>query len=54
MDVPAHSDSEPPAGGQQPARKVDWPAVVGAAVIALVVVLMAVLHLAGVVGPGAH
>lgn len=53
MSTPAHHHPhDTPA--DDPARRVNWPAVIFAAVIGLVVVVMVVLHLIGAVGPGAH
>lgn len=37
-----------------PAGRVNWPTVIFAAVIGLLVVVMVLLHLIGAVGPGAH
>ena len=46
---PEHDETPTP-----PRRSTDWAAVVVVAVIATLLVVMVVLHLTGVVGPGAH
>lgn len=52
MSAPHHNQHGGPADNT--ARRVNWPAVIFAAVIGLLLAVMVVLHLIGAVGPGAH
>ena len=56
--LPSHPDTDGDSGSRPehgpPRAKRRWASVVWVAVVVAVVVAMVVLHLAGVVGPGAH
>lgn len=57
-ELPSHPDTDNHTGGgprRGPASGTPrWVAVVGVIVAIVAVALVAVLHLAGVIGPGAH
>jgi hypothetical protein len=56
-DLPAHPDSPGEGAGPDDAALTGGPrrkAVIGIAVAVVLAVLMLVLHLAGVFGPGSH
>ena len=54
MDLPAHPESDE-AGVRPPTdRAVDWTGVIVIAVIGALLTVIVILHLTGVVGPGAH
>lgn len=53
LDLPSH----PEADGERPdpgSTTTSWSTVLGFVVVGVVVVVMAILHLTGVVGPMAH
>jgi hypothetical protein len=53
MDLPSHPDTDDSAGAATPAARANWPARVLVGLIIALVALVIVLHLTGVVGPGA-
>ena len=53
MDLPSHPDTDDSAGAPAPASRTSWPARVLIGLIVALVALVIVLHLTGVVGPGA-
>jgi hypothetical protein len=52
---PPYPDSaETDAGAERDQGTPRWKTVLGIAVAAIVIIVLAYLHLAGIVGPGAH
>ncbi|MGH9119114.1 MAG: hypothetical protein ACRD0A_14900 [Acidimicrobiales bacterium] len=54
MTPPAHPEDDDAPPGSRPARTLDRTAVAVLVVVAALLALMVILHLSGVVGPGAH
>jgi hypothetical protein len=54
MDPPSHPESEDTATDRKPATPVDWGSWVVVAIVIALVAVIVILHLTGVVGPGAH
>lgn len=54
MDLPPHPESEDSATDRKPVTPVGWGTRVVVAVVIALVALIVILHLTGVVGPGAH
>jgi hypothetical protein len=57
-DMPSHSETEEDArggsdGGPAPSTP-RWVPMVGIVIVAALIVLIVVLHLTGVIGPGSH
>jgi len=54
MEPPSHPEADDSAHGPSAPTKVNWVAVLVVGAIAALVILIVVLHLLGVLGPGAH
>ena len=54
MDPPSHPESEDTATDRKPATPVGWGSWVVVAIVIALVAVIVILHLTGVVGPGAH
>jgi len=54
MELPSHPDSEEAPSHRKQSRPADRMSVVVFVVIGALLALMVLLHLTGVVGPGAH
>jgi hypothetical protein len=56
VDLPTHPDTDAPHTDDQrrPSTGTAWGARIAIFVVAALIVLVIVLHLTGVVGPGAH
>jgi hypothetical protein len=57
-NLPTHPDTDD-SSGQGPGRAQTagwrrWGAVIGVALVAVLIVAMVVLHVTGVIGPGSH
>lgn len=53
MELPSHPEADEPAP-ESPELTTSWGSMLVIGLLAGVVVLILVLHLSGVVGPGAH
>lgn len=54
MELPTHPESAEEHSPPRQERPVDWTTVAVVAVIGGLLAVMVILHLTGVVGPGAH
>jgi hypothetical protein len=54
MDLPSHPESENAATDRKPVTPVGWGTWVVVAIVIALVAAIVILHLSGVVGPGAH
>jgi len=54
MELPSHHGTDDSVPDQRSATPVNWGTVLGITVAATLVAVMVILHLTGVVGPGAH
>ena len=54
MELPSHPEADDSGSGREPATKVSWATLLVFGVIGAALILIVLLHLTGVVGPGAH
>jgi len=54
MELPPHPETDEAPALHDPAAGFNWAFVAVVAVIGVLMALMVILHLTGVVGPGAH
>jgi hypothetical protein len=54
MDPPSHPESEDTATDRKPTTPVGWGTRIVVAVVIALVAMIVILHLTGVLGPGAH
>lgn len=54
MDLPSHPEADDSGPDREPAPAGSWAGMAILAVVAALIVVIVVLHLTGVVGPGAN
>ncbi len=54
MQLPSHPGDDDTAPDQEPVTTVNRAAMLGLAVVVALVAVIVILHLTGIVGPGAH
>lgn len=54
VELPSHPEAEDAEHGRPVENKMGWPTMLVLGILAAIVLLVVVLHLLGVVGPGAR